>query len=231
MSELTSNSLILYRAEHYTCMLSFVFDCKISQKYQFQLSLSLKTENCLRLDWVQRASALTWLMSDCFRLFLQEATLRLMAGASPSRTQQLLDKSSSSQTMRTRSLVCRAGREREVYSGEREHALALMMACRHLPTQLLASPAERAGQSVSQSVRVTSYLSCLGMLTEAAAMLARLGDLKMLEECNNLMAKLSSNCAAIWSTIIFTVVLVTLCLLFGPIFVNKQFMLKLGLFR
>ena len=84
-------------------------------------------------------------MSELFRLFLQEATLRLMAGASPSRTQQLLDKSSSSQTMRTRSLVCRAGREREVYSGEREHALALMMASRHLPTQLLASPAERAG--------------------------------------------------------------------------------------
>jgi len=118
----------------------------------------------------------TWLQN---RLFLQEATLRLMAGASPSRTQQLLDKSSS-QTMRTRSLVCRAGREREVVSGEREHALALMLASRHLPAQLLASPAERAG-----------------MLTEAAAMLARLGDEKMVEECNNLMAKLSSNCASI----------------------------------
>ena len=90
---------------------------------------------------------------DCFRLFLQEAVLRLMAGASPYRTQQLLDKSSSSQTMRSRSLVCRGGGEREVYSGEREHAMALMMACRHLPAQLLASPAERAGQSVSQSGR------------------------------------------------------------------------------
>ena len=138
-------------------------------------------------------------MIACFRLFLQEATLRLMAGASPSRTQELLEKSSSSHTMRTRSLVCRAGREREVYSGEREHALALMMASRHLPTQLLASPAERAGQSVSHvGPRTERYnLSCLGMLTEAAAMLSRLGDEKMVEECNNLMAKLSSNCASI----------------------------------
>ena len=136
-------------------------------------------------------------MIACFRLFLQEATLRLMAGASPSRTQELLEKSSSSHTMRTRSLVCRAGREREVYSGEREHALALMMASRHLPTQLLASPAERAGQSVSQVGPRTERSTCLGMLTEAAAMLSRLGDEKMVEECNNLMAKLSSNCASI----------------------------------
>ena len=120
------------------------------------------------------------LTADCSRLFLQEATLRLMAGASPNRTQQLLDKTSSSQTMRSRSLVCRAGGERELYSGEREHALALVLACRHLPAQLLASPAERAG-----------------MLTEAASMLDRLGDKKMVAECNNLMAKLSTNCASI----------------------------------
>ena len=120
-----------------------------------------------------------------------------MAGASPGRTQQLLDKSSSSQVMRSRSLVCRAGGERELYSGEREHALALMMACRHLPAQLLASPAERAGQSVSQSGREICNLCCPGMLTEAASMLDRLGDKKMVEECNTLMAKLSNNCASV----------------------------------
>jgi len=133
-----------------------------------------------RLDGFQKdlnslrrlAEVVTWLQN---RIFLQEATLRLMAGASPARTQQLLDKSSSSQTIRTRSLMCR---EREVYSGEREQAVALMMACRHLPPQLLSSPGERAG-----------------MLTEAAVMLERLGDLSKLEECKSLMAKLSSNCS------------------------------------
>ena len=101
-----------------------------------------------------------------------------MAGASPNRTQQLLDKSSSSQSVRTRSLVCR-GQEREIYSGEREQAVAMMMACRHLPPQLLSSPAERAG-----------------MLTEAAGMLDRLGDVNKLEECRRLMAKLASNCSS-----------------------------------
>jgi len=136
-----------------------------------------------RLDGFQRdlnslqrlAEMVPWLQN---RIFLQEATLRLMAGASPNRTQQLLDKSSSSQAVRTRSLVCR-GREREVYSGEREQAVALMMACRHLPPQLLSSPAERAG-----------------MLTEAAGMLDRLGDVNKLEECRSLMAKLASNCSS-----------------------------------
>ena len=94
---------------------------------------------------------------DCFRIFLQEATLRLMAGASPARTQQLLDKSSSSQTIRTRSLMCR---EREVYSGEREQAVALMMACRHLPPQLLSSPGERAGETPPQLPPLISQLYC-----------------------------------------------------------------------
>ena len=74
-----------------------------------------------------------------------------MAGASPSRTQQLLDSSCSSEAVASRSLVCRGrgGRERDVYSGQREHAAALMLQARHLPPQLLASPAERAGQTPS----------------------------------------------------------------------------------
>ena len=111
----------------------------------------------------------------------------------------MLEKTSSSQAITSRSLVCRAGgeRERELYSGEREHALALIMACRHLPAQLLASPAERAGQSVCQGGREICNLCCPGMLTEAASMLDRLGDKKMVEECNMLMAKLSNNCAAV----------------------------------
>jgi hypothetical protein len=42
--------------------------------------------------------------------------------------------------------VCRAGREGAGYLGEWEHALALILACRHLPLQLLASPGEKAGK-------------------------------------------------------------------------------------
>ena len=77
------------------------------------------------------------------RLYLQEATIRLMAGASPGKTQQMLDRSAVAKTNK-RGIMC--GKEREVYSGEREQAMALLMACRHLPTQLLASPGERSGK-------------------------------------------------------------------------------------
>jgi len=116
------------------------------------------------------AEIVPWLQN---RLYLHEATIRLMAGASPGKTQQLLDRSAMTKTNK-RGLMC--GKEREIYSGEREHAIALVMACRHLPTQLLASPGERSG-----------------MLTQAARMLDKLGDKRRLDECNILMKKLSSN--------------------------------------
>jgi len=65
------------------------------------------------------------------------------------------------------------------YSGEREHALALLSAAKHLPSQLLSSQAE-----------VT------GMLVQAARMLDNLGDKRMVEQCNKLMANFSSNLAS-----------------------------------
>lgn len=52
--------------------------------------------------------------------------------------------------------------------GEREHATALYMACRHLPTPLLSVP-ERAG-----------------MLAEATKTLERIGDRKRLLDCYRL---------------------------------------------
>ena len=138
-------------------------------------------------------------LHDNLRMFLHEATLRLMAGASPNRTQQLLELSSSKQSVRPGlSLVCRGGRgggQRD-YSGQREHALALMMACRHLPPQLLSSPAERAGGHLTSSVLTVLTTVLLGMLTEAASLLSRLGDKKRMEECNKLMSKLASNCSS-----------------------------------
>ena len=81
----------------------------------------------------------------CPRLHLHEATLRLVAGASPARTQHLLERSSLSPEA-ARSLVCRGGGGGGAGGGEREHALALLLAASHLPPQLLSSPAETSGE-------------------------------------------------------------------------------------
>ncbi|KAK6626223.1 hypothetical protein RUM43_006530 [Polyplax serrata] len=104
------------------------------------------------------------------RVFLYEATARLMAGASPAKTQQLLDRSLRHRTCKQSVLCGKADKLQQDGMGEREHATALYMACRHLPTPLLSSPGERAG-----------------MLAEAAKTLERIGDKKKLKECYNLM--------------------------------------------
>ncbi|CAG9819718.1 unnamed protein product [Phaedon cochleariae] len=86
------------------------------------------------------------------RVFLYEATARLMAGAAPG------DKNQQEQ------------------SGERQHAAALYLACKHLPAALLSSPGERAG-----------------MLVEAARTLEKIGDKKKLQDCYELMKALGTN--------------------------------------
>ena len=59
--------------------------------------------------------------------------------------------------------------DKYVVTGEREHATALYMACKHLPPQLLSSPGERNG-----------------MLTEAARTLEKIGDKRNFElTCNS----------------------------------------------
>ena len=134
------------------------------------------------------------------RVFLYEATARLMAGAAPAKTQQLLDRSLRHRANK-QSVLCGKGNIHQTLVtkkkkkfffghvkylktislnvsdkvsqdgiGEREHATALYMACRHLPTPLLSSPGERAG-----------------MLAEAVKTLERIGDKKRLKECYNLM--------------------------------------------
>lgn len=60
--------------------------------------------------------------------------------------------------------------------GDREHAAALYLACRHLPAPLLASPGERAG-----------------MLAEAVKTLEKIGDKKRLQDCYKLMKSLTSS--------------------------------------
>lgn len=108
------------------------------------------------------------------RVFLYEATSRMMAGAAPGRTEQLLDRSLRHRNSKT-SIIC--GKDKNhVFGGEREHATALYLACRHLPGQLISSPGERAG-----------------MLAEAAKTLERIGDKKKLQDCYKLMKTLGTN--------------------------------------
>jgi sterol regulatory element-binding transcription factor 1 len=112
------------------------------------------------------------------RVFLYEATARLMAGAAPGRTQQLLDRSLRQRHARS-SMICGKGdKNQQDVGGERQHATALYMACKHLPGQLISSPGERAG-----------------MLVEAAKTMERIGDKKKLQECYKLMKTLGANSA------------------------------------
>nr|APH81347.1 SREBP [Paracyclopina nana] len=105
------------------------------------------------------------------RVYLHEATVRMMAGAAPNKTRLLLDRSLI-QKSSSRGLICGKD-DKMVMSGEREHAIALYMACRYLPSQLLCSPGEKAG-----------------MLAEAAKTLKKIGDQRGLDECHHLMKTL-----------------------------------------
>ncbi|KAK3508460.1 hypothetical protein QTP70_030250 [Hemibagrus guttatus] len=62
------------------------------------------------------------------KVFLHETTVRLMAGASPTRTHQLLEHSLRRRTHSFKDGVC--------VPGERERAHAIMLVCRHLPLSL-----------------------------------------------------------------------------------------------
>lgn len=128
------------------------------------------------------------------RVFLYEATARMMAGAAPGPTQQLLDRSLRHRHSKT-SAICGKGtlycvsaksffcninlfaeKNQQEVVGERQHATALYMVCRYLPGQLLSCPGERAG-----------------MLAEAAKTLERIGDKKKLQDCYKLMKSLGPN--------------------------------------
>ncbi|XP_064415000.1 sterol regulatory element-binding protein 1 isoform X2 [Latimeria chalumnae] len=104
------------------------------------------------------------------RAFLHEATARLMAGASPTRTHQLLD-----HNLRRRVTQASKAGELETHPGQREHAEALLLACRYLPPTFLSAPGQR-----------------VGMLAEAARTLEKLGDKRMLHDCQQMIMKLGS---------------------------------------
>lgn len=104
------------------------------------------------------------------RVFLHEATARLMAGASPARTHQLLDRS-----LRRRVGPCSKGSvaELEPRPTRREHAEALLLASCYLPPCFLSAPGQR-----------------VGMLAEAARTLEKLGDHRLLFDCQQMLLRL-----------------------------------------
>ncbi|XP_066496663.1 sterol regulatory element-binding protein 1 isoform X2 [Tiliqua scincoides] len=105
------------------------------------------------------------------RVFLHEATARLMARASPTRTHQLLDRS----LRRRGALATKGASEQDSRPTAREQAEALLLACSYLPPAFLLGPGQR-----------------VGMLAEAARSLEKLGDKWTLHECQQMIIKLGS---------------------------------------
>lgn len=107
------------------------------------------------------------------KMFLHEATARLMAGACPTRTQRLLDNSLRRRV--TPATTAKESREWDSQPGQRERASALVMACRYLPPSFLSAPGEREA-----------------MLAEAARAMESAGDKRGLRECQKLLLRLGS---------------------------------------
>ncbi|KAK7939350.1 hypothetical protein WMY93_002676 [Mugilogobius chulae] len=111
-------------------------------------------------------------LTQCYRqaqhkVFLHETTVRLMAGASPTRTHQLLEHNLRRRTNNSYS-------SGECIMGERERAHAILLACRHLPMPLLTPPGHRAR-----------------LLAEAKRTLERVGDRRSLQDCQQILLRLS----------------------------------------
>nr|XP_060633122.1 sterol regulatory element-binding protein 2 [Anolis sagrei ordinatus] len=107
------------------------------------------------------------------KVFLHEATVRLMAGASPTRTHQLLEHS-----LRRRTPQSTKQSELDALPGQRERATAILLACRHLPLSFLSSPGQRAV-----------------LLAEAARTLEKVGDKRSCNDCQQMIVKLSGGTA------------------------------------
>nr|XP_012416816.1 PREDICTED: sterol regulatory element-binding protein 2 isoform X2 [Odobenus rosmarus divergens] len=107
------------------------------------------------------------------KVFLHEATVRLMAGASPTRTHQLLEHS-----LRRRTAQGTKHGEVDAWPGQRERATAILLACRHLPLSFLSSPGQRAV-----------------LLAEAARTLEKAGDRRSCNDCQQMIVKLGGGTA------------------------------------
>uniref|UniRef100_A0A674CJ07 Sterol regulatory element-binding protein 2 n=1 Tax=Salmo trutta TaxID=8032 RepID=A0A674CJ07_SALTR len=114
-------------------------------------------------------------LGQCYRqaqhkVFLHETTVRLMAGASPTRTHQLLEHSLRRRTNNPGYTTA----EGDCVLGERERAHAILLACRYLPLPLLTPPGHRAR-----------------LLAEAKRTLERVGDRRSLQDCQQILLRLS----------------------------------------
>ncbi|XP_054891440.1 sterol regulatory element-binding protein 2 isoform X2 [Poeciliopsis prolifica] len=112
-------------------------------------------------------------LTQCYRqaqhkVFLHETTVRLIAGASPTRTHQLLEHNLRRRTNGSYSA------DGECVVGERERAHAILLACRHLPMPLLTPPGHRAR-----------------LLAEAKRTLERVGDRRSVQDCQQILLRLS----------------------------------------
>lgn len=112
-------------------------------------------------------------LAQCYRqaqhkVFLHETTVRLMAGASPTRTHQLLEHS-----LRRRTNNSGQAADGDCVLGERERAHAILLACRHLPLPLLTPPGHRAR-----------------LLAEAKRTLERMGDRRSVQDCQQVLLRL-----------------------------------------
>ncbi|XP_062603205.1 sterol regulatory element-binding protein 1-like [Saccostrea cucullata] len=102
------------------------------------------------------------------KVFLHEATARLMAGASPTRTQQLLDRSI---RRRHPSKTDKGSSEHsESDTPDRDQAKALLMAGKHLPENMLPCNDDR-----------------IALISEASKMYEFLGDKKSLQNCRQMI--------------------------------------------
>uniref|UniRef100_A0A8C9W9C9 Sterol regulatory element-binding protein 2 n=1 Tax=Scleropages formosus TaxID=113540 RepID=A0A8C9W9C9_SCLFO len=99
------------------------------------------------------------------KLFLHKTTVRIMAGASPTRTHQMLEHALRRQTQNHS--------KADGALGERERAHAILLACRHLPLPLLIPPGQ-----------------CMLLLAEARHMLERVGDRRSLQDCQQILLRL-----------------------------------------
>lgn len=104
------------------------------------------------------------------RIILYEAIYRLMAGATPLQTHQILSRNLLETRNTKGNIICagKGGHENEQYvCGERERALSIYVACRYLPEQV---GVERAG-----------------LLTQAAEIFKQFGDIRKMNECYRLV--------------------------------------------
>lgn len=104
------------------------------------------------------------------RIVLYEAVYRLMAGATPLQTHQILSRNLLQARNAKSNMICtgKGGHDDEQYAcGERERALSIYVACRYLPEQM---GVERAG-----------------LLTLAAEIFKEFGDTRKMNECCRLI--------------------------------------------